>query len=61
MRNMEAWQCEQHPGVEWPHGDCPGPGMLLAESPERAPWLSGDLSPAKPSPLPTPSKDENAA
>jgi hypothetical protein len=32
-------QCEQHPGVAWPHDDCIGPGMPLASSPERAPWL----------------------
>ena len=23
-----GWACEQHPGLEWPHGDCAGPGML---------------------------------
>lgn len=34
-----VWQCETHPGVIWPHGDCPGPGMPLATSPEEAPWL----------------------
>lgn len=32
-------QCEKHPGVIWPHDDCPGPGMPLASSPEQAPWL----------------------
>lgn len=37
-------QCEKHVGVEWPHkeangSECPGPGMPLASSPERAPWL----------------------
>ena len=26
-------QCEQHPGVVWPHGDCAGPGMPLMETP----------------------------
>lgn len=23
----DGWMCEQHPGVEWPHGDCAGPGV----------------------------------
>ncbi len=23
----DGWMCEQHPGTEWPHGDCAGPGM----------------------------------
>lgn len=23
----DGWMCEAHPGQEWPHGDCPGPGM----------------------------------
>ena len=22
-----SMMCETHPGREWPHGDCPGPGM----------------------------------
>jgi hypothetical protein len=21
------WMCESHPGTEWPHGECAGPGM----------------------------------
>lgn len=25
-------QCEKHPGVVWPHDDCPGPGMPSADS-----------------------------
>lgn len=24
----EGWICEAHPEFPWPHGDCPGPGML---------------------------------
>jgi hypothetical protein len=27
-----VWVCEQHPGQEFPHGDCAGPGMLLRDS-----------------------------
>lgn len=23
----DGWMCEQHPGVQWPHGDCAGPGV----------------------------------
>ncbi len=23
----DGWMCEQHPGTEWPHDDCAGPGM----------------------------------
>lgn len=23
----DGLMCESHPGVEWPHGDCAGPGM----------------------------------
>jgi hypothetical protein len=23
-----GWHCETHPGLPWPHDDCPGPGML---------------------------------
>ena len=23
----DGWMCEQHPGREWPHDDCAGPGM----------------------------------
>lgn len=22
-----GWVCEEHPDREWPHDDCPGPGM----------------------------------
>lgn len=35
----DIMQCEEHPGVIWPHGDCPGPGMPLATDPSRATWL----------------------
>lgn len=24
----DGWMCEAHPGLEWPHGDCAGPGMV---------------------------------
>lgn len=23
----DGWTCEKHPGLEWPHDDCAGPGM----------------------------------
>ena len=23
------WVCEKHPWLEWPDGECPGPGMPL--------------------------------
>ncbi len=23
----DGWMCERHPGLEFPHDDCPGPGM----------------------------------
>lgn len=23
----DGWMCEKHPGREWPHDDCAGPGM----------------------------------
>jgi hypothetical protein len=26
-----GWVCEQHPDLEWPHGDCEGPGMLASD------------------------------
>jgi hypothetical protein len=25
--NRDGWMCEEHPGVEFPHDDCAGPGM----------------------------------
>lgn len=25
--NSRIWVCECHPWLEWPHGNCPGPGM----------------------------------
>jgi hypothetical protein len=28
-----GWVCEQHPDLEWPHGDCAGPGMLRSDVP----------------------------
>ncbi len=34
-----TWQCERHPGVIYPHDDCPGPGMPLAEGLDEAPWI----------------------
>ena len=32
MADLTVWTCEQHPGVVFPHDDCIGPGVLLAES-----------------------------
>lgn len=26
----DGWMCERHPGVEWPHDDCAGPGQSWA-------------------------------
>lgn len=26
-----GWVCEQHAGVEWPHDDCPGPGVFRSD------------------------------
>jgi hypothetical protein len=26
-----GWVCEEHPDLEWPHDDCPGPGMLRGD------------------------------
>jgi hypothetical protein len=23
----DGWMCERHPGLEFPHDDCPGPGV----------------------------------
>lgn len=23
----DGWMCEQHPGMEWPHDGCAGPGQ----------------------------------
>lgn len=37
--DLTTWQCEKHVGVKWPHDDCPGPGMPLAESLVKAPWF----------------------
>lgn len=28
LADLPGLVCEQHPDVPWPHGDCPGPGML---------------------------------
>lgn len=27
LLDRDGWMCEQHPGTEWPHDDCVGPGM----------------------------------
>ena len=27
-----GWHCEAHPDLPWPHGECPGPGMLRSEA-----------------------------
>lgn len=27
-----GWVCEEHPYLEFPHDDCPGPGMLYADA-----------------------------
>lgn len=27
LLNADGLMCEQHPGLEWPHDDCIGPGM----------------------------------
>lgn len=29
LSTLEAWACEAHPTLEWPHGDCAGPGMPM--------------------------------
>lgn len=44
MMTRNVMQCEEHPGVIWPHGDCPGPGMPLVDTPECAPWLDDMLA-----------------
>jgi hypothetical protein len=27
VQALGGWVCEQHPELEFPHGDCAGPGM----------------------------------
>jgi hypothetical protein len=28
LLNADGWMCERHPGKEFPHDDCSGPGMI---------------------------------
>lgn len=42
----DGWMCEKHPGTEWPHGDCAGPGQAWAvEGKEAICALKGTAKP----------------